>query len=88
MENISKTILNDLRVLEVGEGTAVGWCGRMLLDFGAQVFRLKNKSIKNLEDKGVCVENAHTNENLKEWLITIKRNRKISNIVILINLNC
>jgi len=46
MENISKTILNDLRVLEVGEGTAVGWCGRMLLDFGAQVFRLKNKSIE------------------------------------------
>ena len=68
MENISKTILNDLKVLEVGEGTAVGWCGRMLLDFGAQVFRLKNKSIKKLEDKGVCVENAHTNENLKEWL--------------------
>ena len=68
MENISKTILKDLRVLEVGEGTAVGWCGRMLLDFGAQVFRLKNKSIKKLEDKGVCVENAHTNENLKEWL--------------------
>ena len=46
MENISQTILKDLRVLEVGEGTAVGWCGRMLLDFGAQVFRLKNKSIK------------------------------------------
>ena len=68
MENISQTILKDLRVLEVGEGTAVGWCGRMLLDFGAQVFRLKNKSIKKLEDEGVCVENAHTNKNLKEWL--------------------
>ena len=68
MENISQTILKDLRVLEVGEGTAVGWCGRMLLDFGAQVFRLKNKSIKKLEDEVLCVENAHTNENLKEWL--------------------
>ena len=56
MENISKTILNDLRVLEVGEGTAVGWCGRMLLDFGAQVFRLKNKSIKKLEDKDNMIE--------------------------------
>ena len=72
MENISQTILKDLRVLEVGEGTAVGWCGRMLLDFGAQVFRLKNKSIKKLEDEGVCVENAHANENLKECVHNIK----------------
>ena len=68
MENISQKILKDLRVLEVGEGTAVGWCGRMLLDFGAQVFRLKNKSVKKLEDQGVCIEVSHTNNNLKEWL--------------------
>ena len=68
MENISQTILKDFRVLEVGEGTASGWCGRMLLDFGARVFRLNDKSLRKLKDKGVCVDEAHTNENLKEWL--------------------
>ena len=66
MENISQTILKDFRVLEVGEGTASGWCGRMLLDFGARVFRLNDKSLRKLKYKGVCVDEAHTNENLKE----------------------
>lgn len=68
MENISQTILKDFRVLEVGQGTASGWCGRMLLDFGARVYRLNDKSLEELKDKGVCVEETHINKNLKEWL--------------------
>ena len=68
MENISQTILKDFRVLEVGQGTASGWCGRMLLDFGARVYRLNDKSLGELKDKGVCVEETHINKNLKEWL--------------------
>ena len=61
MENISKTILNDLRVLE--EVRALLWVMRAnAIRFWSSGLQIKNNN-KKLEDKGVCVENAHTNEN-------------------------
>ena len=42
------TILNGVRVLEIGVGVASGWCGRLFSDFGAEVYRLENEKTKDI----------------------------------------
>ena len=45
------TILNGVRVLEIGVGVASGWCGRLFSDFGAEVYRLENEKTKDTGTK-------------------------------------
>jgi len=41
------TILNGVKVLEIGLGVASGWCGRLFSDFGADVYRFDTEKKKD-----------------------------------------
>ena len=65
MTNISNTILTGLRVLEIGNGTAIGWCGRMFLDFGASVSFLDSTGLNALEMEETFHEEQKLNKHLQ-----------------------
>jgi crotonobetainyl-CoA:carnitine CoA-transferase CaiB-like acyl-CoA transferase len=42
---MARGILSDIRVVELGEGIAVPYCGKLLADFGAQVVKIETPGV-------------------------------------------